>query len=1022
VTPTARAQGRAAAILLLAVILAAAGVLVGSRLPLSIFPSVTFPVVKVIADAGEEPAARMMPAVTRPLEEALLRVPGARLVRSTTSRGSAELSVNFAWGTDMQVALQRSQAEVARIRPDLPPETRLDVEWMNTAVFPILGYALTSDTQSDADLWELAEYTLKPELADLAGVSQIQIQGGHRREFQVHLDRSALAARRLAVAEVVAAVRKNNQVLSAGLIESNHELYLSLVDGLARDSESLARMPVPLAGGVPALLGDLGTIEMADAVSYVRTTADGRPAVLVNIVQQPGANAVAIAARVRELFRSRPELLPREVRWTPFYDQAEFVSHSVAGVRDAILIGVALAALVLLAFLRNLRLTVVAVAAIPLTVAVVLLALGALGQTINLMTLGGIAAAIGLIADDAIVVSESIHRHREEGAPRPEREGLLAIRSALVGSSLSTIVIFAPFALLTGVTGAFFQPLALTMAAALAISFLVSAFVVPLARPGPAASAARVAPPASTPRAVPWILRHAWVAAIACALLIGAGILLYRALGTDFLPAMDEGSIILDYWSPPGTSLTDTDTMLSNVERMLLSLPDVRSYSRRTGTQLGFFITEPNRGDYVIRLKPRRERRGVEEVIADIRERVAAMAPALHTDFGQLLEDDIGDLTGGVPQPIDVKIFGESQAALQDKARAAARILRSVDGVQDVFDGIVIAGPALTIRVLSAAPTGAQSVLQGPRAAARLGLTTEDIQAAVEPALTGTVAGNIRIGERLYDVRVFARDRAGLPGLRLRSASGALVPLADVATITTGAPEAEIDRENLKTYLGVTARLEGRDLGGAIRDIRSRLDRELALPSGMSLRFGGQYEQQQSSFGQLLAVLLGGLLLVAVVILFEFGDWRAPVLTALMSVTVLAGVFGALLLTGMTLNISSFVGAIMMVGIVGENAIFVIHEAQRALRAGLEVPAAWALAARRRIRPVAMTILASAFALAPLALALGEGSQLERPLAIAVIGGFVLSGPLVLVILPALYAALDPSGRLAGPAGGTART
>ncbi len=1004
---------RRVALLATVAALVVGGLWVASRLPLAIFPSVTFPVVKVIADVGEEPAARMMPSVTRPLEEALLRVPGIRIVRSTTSRGSTEISANFAWGTEMQTALQRVQAEAARVRPDLPPATRIDIEWMNTAVFPILGYALTSDTRGPSDLWELAEYTLKPELVRIPGVSQVQIQGGRRREFQVHLDPEALAARRLSAGDVLTAIRKNNQVLSAGLSESNHELYLALVDGLARNREAIGRIPVPVGTGVPALVSELGTVTVADAVSYIRTTADGKPAVLVNVIRQPSANTVSIAAEVSRLFEQRPDLLPRDVRWTTFYDQAEYVDHSVRGVRDAILIGVGLAAVVLFVFLRSPRLTLVAAAAVPVTVAIVLLALGAAGQTINLMTLGGIAAAIGLIADDAIVVAESIHRHREEGVSRPARAGLAAILPALVGSTLSTIVIFAPFAFLTGVTGAFFRPLALTMALALAVSFFVSAAVVPASlptRPGTprAPDAASSGGKVSNPR----VGMRAALAGLACLGLLAAAALLAGALGSDFLPAMDEGSIILDYWTPPGTSLTDTDAMLDDLERQIVKLPDVRGYSRRTGTQLGFFITEPNRGDYVIRLKPRRERRDIEAVIADIRAKAASTLPALHTDFGQLLEDNIGDLTGGVPQPIDLRIFGEDQTALQGKAREAAGILRGVSGVADVFDGIVIAGPALTIRVPPDRPGEAGAAA---RNVARFGLTTEDVQEAIEPAIVGTVASDVRIGERLYDLRVFAREPRGLPAMRIRAPGGALVPLSEVATIATGAPEAEIDRENLKTYLGVTARLEGRDLGGAVAEIRRRLADGLRLPAGMRIDFGGLYEQQQSSFRELFGVLLGGLGLVAIVLLFAFGDWRAPLLTALISVAVLAGAFAALLATGMTLNVSSFVGAIMLVGIVGENAIFVIHEARAALRRGEPVPAAWRLAARRRRRPVAMTILASAFALAPLAAALGEGSQLQQPLAIAVIGGFLLSAPLVLWVLPSLYAALDPRGRLAGP-------
>ncbi|HEY3173969.1 MAG TPA: efflux RND transporter permease subunit [Thermoanaerobaculia bacterium] len=1018
-SPLHLARERRGAIFLFFLLLAAAGVFAALRLPSSIFPSVTFPVIKVIADVGEEPAAHMMTTVTRPLEEAVLRVPGILKILSTTSRGSSELSGHFEWGTDMQVALQRVQGEIARVRTSLPADTQVDVEWMNTAIFPILGFAITSDTLSQSEIWALAEYRLKPELIRIPGVAQVQVQGGRRREFQVSLDARSLEARQLSAPSVVEAIRKNNQVLSAGLTEANHELYLSLVDGRVSGVDALSRIAVPLpGGGVPAHLGELGTIAAGDAVSYIRTTANGRPAVLVNIVRQPAANTVTIADGIRQLLRDQPDLLPPGVRWTTFYDQAEFVSQSVRGVRDAIWIGVALAALVLLVFLKSIRLTLIAILTIPLCVAVVLLLLSATGQTINLMTLGGIAAALGLIADDAIVVVEKIHRNREESIADPAAEGLNDLLPALVGSSLSTVVIFVPFALLTGVAGAFFRPLALTMALALVVSFLLAALVVPAAseigRPKRAPADRKADRGRRFDRVAEFFVGHGSAGIAITIVLLAGGFLLYRAIGTDFLPAMDEGSIILDYWTPAGTSLTDTDAMLNEAEKIIQSLPDVETYSRRTGTQLGFFITEPNSGDYVIKLKPRSRRRAVDEVIDDLRARLSAAEPGIRADFGQLLEDDIGDLTGDVPQPVDVKIFGEDQALLKEKARSAAAIVRKVHGVEDVFDGIVVAGPALEIRPRARA-AGAGG---GEVEPSRFGLTVEDLHAAIEPAIVGTVAGTLRIGERIYDVRVFEKGEAGMASLKIRSPSGALVPLSSVVSISTGEPEAEIHRDNLKTFLGVTGRLSGRDLGGAIGEIRSKLASGLALPAGMSLQFGGLYEQQQSSFKGLLFVLIGGLLLVGVVILFEFGDWRAPLVTGLIALAVLAGVFGALILTGMTLNVSSFVGAIMMVGIVGENAVFVIQEARTALRSGATPTEAWQIAARRRLRPVAMTIFATAFALAPLALALGAGSQLQQPLAIAVIGGFLLSGPLVLLVLPGLYRLLDPSGRLAGRSSG----
>lgn len=1047
-------RSRVTAIYLLLAILVIAGVYSAAGLPSAIFPQVTFPQVKVIADVGDEPAAQMMPTVTRVLEEAILRVPGIEIVRSTTSRGSTEISAQFTWSTDMVLALNRVQAEMQRVRPDLPSQTRIEAQWMSTATFPIQGYALTSSSETQAQLWDFAQYTLKPALVRIPGVSQVQIQGGRQREFQVQLDMQALAGHGLAASDVVQAIQANNDVISTGLTEQNHELYLTLVTGRVTGTSALIHLAVAVPNGPPATLGELGTVTVANEVSYIRTNANGHSAVLVNVVRQPAANTVAIADGINRIFKDQPNLLPKDVQWTNFYDQASFVSGSIGGARDAIIIGVILAGVVLLLFLRNVRFTLIAVAAIPLTIAIVGLALGIFGQTINLMTLAGIAATLGLIADDAIVMIENIESHHARALAtrtsdpelHPEGNGDVDLHAktseatrellpALIGSSLSTIVILLPFALLSGVVGAFFKPLALTMALALIISLVIAIVVMPLSvtvfhhhkrkrtsrtatDPSAGRSDARIS--ARLARQLSpfsrWLGRgyrsvvdvfiaHGLLSVAVIAALLGVTYVMYGRIGTDFLPAMDEGSIILDYWTPPGTSLSETDAMLRAAERVITSTPDVASYSRRTGTQLGFFITEPNRGDYVIQLKPRAQRRGVDEVINSLRTGIAAVEPAINTDFGQLLEDNIGDLTGGTPQPIDIKIFGSDPTALAQKADQAAHILEHVRGVEDVFNGITIAGPALQVKV-------------DPVAATRFGLTTQSVAQAVEPAITGTVAGQIRIGDRMYDLRVLATDSTGpLSALKIRAGppSSALIPLSTVATVSTGTPETEINRENLKTYVGVTARLTGRDLGSAMTEIRQRIARDLRLTPDMSVAYGGLYEQQQQSFRGLLYVLLAGLLLVSVVVLFEFGDWRAPIVTAVCAAAVLAGVLGALLLTGMTLNISSYVGAIMMVGIVGENAIFVIHEAQLGLHRGKSVRDAWTDSAERRLRPVAMTILATAFALTPLALAIGEGSQLMQPLAIAVIGGFVLSGPIVLLVLPGLYRLLDPHGMLGHP-------
>jgi CzcA family heavy metal efflux pump len=1013
---------RPAAVFGLILVLVVVGGFTAIRLPSAIFPSVTFPIVKVIADAGEEPAARMMPTVTRPLEEAIRRVPGVILVRSITSRGSSEMSAEFAWGTDMQVALERVQGETQRIKPDLPPGTHIDVEWMNTSIFPIQGYALTSDSVTQAELWDLAEYTIKPALLGINGVSEIQVQGGRRREFQIRLNSVALQGRGLSAADVAEAVRANNDVLSAGLTEQNHELYLALVTGRVHTQQALSEISVPVPHGPPATLADLGTLSVENEVSYIRTTADGHAAVLVNVIRQPSANTVAIANDIGQMLKNRPDLLPRNVKWTTFYDQARFVSSSVQGTRDDVVIGVILAMFVLFGFLRRWRTTLVAGGAIPVTVAIVGLAMSATHQSVNLMTLAGIAAALGLVADDAIVVVEDIERHREEGDPTPVSTSLQELMPALIGSSLATVIIFLPFSLLPGITGAFFKPLAFTMALSLTVSFFVAVVAAPVAiealegigrgshkhtRERPASGGLKAVWQGMTHRLdagyrrlTELFIDHGSVAVLALLGLLGGGWMIYRSIGTDFLPSMDEGSIILDYWTPPGTSLTDTNAMLDQIEqKIIMKMPDVVSYSRRTGTQLGFFITEPNTGDYVINLKPRSQRRPIDQVMEDLRSKIAAMEPSMRTDFGQLIEDDIGDLTGGEPQPIDIKVFGSDPSLLEQKAKQITRIVSHVRGTADAFDGIVIAGPALNIRVK-------------PDAATRYGLTTQDIHAQVEPAVVGSVVDQMRVGDRMYDVRLLQPHSGPLGDLRIRAGS-ALLPLGDVATISTGRPETEIDRENLKTYVGVTARLSGRDLGSTIAEIQDSIRSEVQLGPGMSIRFGGQFQQQQQSFQDLLYVLMASLVLVALLVLFVFGDWRASVVTAFSAIAVLVGSFGLLILTGKTLNISSYVGAIMMVGIVGEKAIFIINGARLGMRRGLSPRDAWRRIARIRVRPVSMTIFATGFALLPLALAYGAGSQLMQPLAIAVIGGFMLSGWIALLLVPGLYHMLDPTGKLA---------
>ncbi len=986
------AQRRAVGLVFVVVLVL--GALAVARMPASILPEVTFPRITVIADAGELPAATMVREVTMPLEAAVRRIPHVREVRSTTSRGSAEINLDCDWGCDMDLALQRVQGQVEAVRAVLPAGTSLDARLMNPRLFPVLGYSLASPSLTPAQLRDLADFTLKPELARLPGVADVVVQGGRPLEARITLDPARLRARGLDVPRVEDAIRRATRLESLGLLESNARLYLGLADGRPRDLDDLRAIPVPVAGGAPVALRDLATIELADAPAFVRYRAQSREAVLVSLLRQPSASAITIADAARDWFRRNARRLPPDLRLQVFYDQSDLVRGSVGGVRDSLLVGALLAVLVIILFLRSARLGLAAATVLPGSIALTLLGLSLLGQSLDMMTLGGIAAAVGLVLDDAIVVVEHLaHRAGSPGAPG-RAAALAELVPTLAGSTLCTLAIFLPFLFLGGVAGAFFRVLALAMSLMLGSSFALCLTVVPLL--GRAARTHAAAAPAREGAGGPLdgLVRRPLAALAAVLVLLGAAVLLQRTLGSGFLPEMDEGALILDYISPPGTSITETDRLLQQVERLIDATPEVVAWSRRTGDQLGFFITEPNVGDYVLRLAPGR-RRPADEVADALRVRIEGSQPALQIEFGQLVEDVIGDLTSN-PQPVEVRVFGEDRDVLERTARRVAALVASIRGAVDVKDGIVVSGPDVSL-----APSDA---------GARRGVTTEDLADEVTPAVGGVDLGEIVRGARAWPVRAVVRRPDGvdaastLGALAVPAGEGGAAAVRDVATLRVNPGETEIDRDNLRTMVAVTARLSGRDLGSAVAEIQRRIRREVPLPPQVTLAYGGLWAEQQSSFRGLAGVLLGAVGLVVLILLLAFRSW--PQILCLLGVVLasLAGVFAALHVAGATFNISSFVGAIMVVGIVAENGFFLLAEYRRRRREDLDARAAALAAGRRRTRPVLMTTIAGVAALAPLALGLGSGSALLRPLAIAVVGGFALSALLLLLVLPSLLA------------------
>lgn len=1003
-------RARKGALFFTMALLAVSGVLALLNMPVGLFPDITFPRIVVLADNGEQPAERMMAEVTIPLETVANSVQGVRLVRSTTSRGSSEISIDLDWGADVQGTLQMLQGRIADVRNTLPQSATIQAEQMRVTVFPIQGYSLTSDTRSQVDLRDLALYQIRPVLTRIDGVAQVEITGGDTREYLVTIDPDKLVGYGLNPAQVVDAVRRSNIIASGGIVDDNYQLYLSLVSGKLTDIPKIESVVVTTSNGVPVYLSDVATVTTSTARRFIRTTAGGRQAVLVNIIKQPTGSTVGIGDDVRKALAAMK--LPPDVHVENFYDQSDFINQSINSTRDSILIGIVLAMIVLLLFLRSWRITLVLALVVPTTIAATFICLMAVGKTINIMTLGGIAAAVGLIIDDSIVVIEAIfaafsRKDAESGDAggafaSTAKRALRTMMPAIVGSTASTLVIHIPLAFLGGITGAFFASLSITMVLALSLSFLISITFAPILASSIITSRDiehELTRDQETRfaylyrRAMTWMFRYRLLVIPLVLLLAVAAYYLYAQVGSGFLPDMDEGAFVLDYASPPGTSIEETDRMLMNVERMLMATPEVESYSRRTGTQMGFFITEPNRGDYLVKLRGDRSR-SINEVIADVRGKIETAQPALQIDFGQLMQDVIGDLTNN-PSPIEIKLFGDDQAVLQRKAIEVDSLIRGIPGVVDDFDGIVISGPSFLIDI-------------DPRAAARAGFTVGDVADQLETVVRGTAPTNVQQGEKLVDIRlrypdVYRNDIDRIRGLKLVNAQGGAVPLETIATFRKTGGEAEIDREGLRRLIAVTARIEGRDLGSTIADIKRKLASDLRLPPDVRLEFGGVYQTQQQSFTGLLYVAITAFGLVFVVLLFEFGEFAVPFSILVINLLSLLGVFGALWLTGVTFNITSFVGTIMIIGIVAENAIFIVHEFKRLEREGVPVESALIRASVHRARPILMTTLAAVLALLPLALGIGAGAQMQQPLAIAVIGGFSVSSLLLFFLLPVVY-------------------
>jgi CzcA family heavy metal efflux pump len=1009
------------AIAFVCVALCLGGGYAASHIPSSVFPQTNFPRVVILVDNGVMPSDEMMATITRPIEESMKDIPGSVTVRSATGRGSAEISVFFTWSVDMVQSELYVLGRLSQIRSTLPATASTSVFRLTFSAFPIIGVSLTSHSRDITELWETARYNLKLRFLRIPGVARVDLVGGRTPEFQVIVDPTRLQAARLGLSQVTDALAKNNLVAPTGMHEENHTLYLALVDGRLHSLEDIANLVVAVSEGVPVRIRDIGRVERGPEPVFNIVTAEGVNAVLLNLRSQPDGSTLDIARDLRAELEALRHELPPDMKLAFFYDQSQIVRESVRSVWEAIIFGLVLSVVIIFLFLKNWGTTLVATLVIPVTVLVTLVAMKVMGLTFNLMTLGGIAAAIGLVIDDAIVVVEAIHTRLMSGLERIDavQQAVREIVRPLVGSTLTPVVVFIPLAFLDGITGVFFRALALTMVVSLLTSLVLAVTLTPslaawLVRAVRGRGQAHVEEGGFLLRrvirvyevAVRGALRFRWLTFGGCLLVLLGGVGLYTRLDSEFLPPMDEGGFVIDYFTPPGTSLSETNRQLLQAEAILKTVPEVESYSRRTGARLALSIAEPNTGDFLVKLKTDRAR-ATDDVISELRHRFNEALPGVNWEFPGILGDLIGDLMWA-PKPIEIKIFSTDTAFLKQQAPRIEEQLKKVKGVVDTFDGLVYAGSSLNLRVR---PIDAQ----------RFGLTADDVATAVNTAMLGQTASTVLQGDRVVSVRVKvdpARiDRiATLKEIPIRAADGAVVQLGQVVDVVEEPGQLELQREDMRQDVAVTARLEGRDLGSAMAEIQDVLGRDTSLPAGI-IEYGGLYKQQIESFRNLLIVLGMALVLVFTVLLVEFRSFREPLAIVFGAILAMFGTIFALWATGTSLNVVSFLGAIIGVGIVAKNGILMLDFVEHLQAEGVPLDEALVRSGRRRLRPVLMTSLAAALGMLPLAYGVGSGADMLKPLAVAVIGALCISVLLSLVATPTVFA-LMRGRRHPGRAGG----
>ena len=1005
------------------VVLLAGGGWVAATVPVDVFPDLTAPTVTVLTDAHGFAPEEVESLVTVPLETSVNGAAGVRRVRSSSAQGISIVWVDFDWGTDIfrarQIVGERLQLVAARLPDEVSAPVLAPISSIMGEIL-LIGIIAPADRLMEART--AADWTVRPRLLALPGVAQVVPIGGEVRQYQVVVDPELLLAYRIGLDQVLAAAAESNRNVSGGIYRSGGREVLIRGLGRARDLEDIGLTVVGVRNGVPILIDDVADVRIGAKVRFGTASVNAEPAVVLSIQKQPGANTLELTETIDAELDRLHAALPEGVSFEPdIFRQADFISVAVDNVMAALRDGAVLVVAILFLFLWNVRTTAISVLAIPLSLAVAVIVLRALGGTINTMTLGGMAIAIGALVDDAIIFVENAHRRLRENARRPEqsrrsplsviRRAAREIRDPILNATIIITIVFVPLFFLSGVEGRMLRPLGLAYIVSILASLLVAVTVTPvlchvlLARDRPAASLGRGS----------WLLRRLeqiysgvlertlrrpWAVLTATALLLAAAIGLIPTLGRAFLPEFQEGSLTISVVSLPGTSLDESDAIGARVERQLLAHPAVVSTSRRTGrADLDEHAqgTNASEVDALLDLSAH----DLATVMADLREGFAGL-PGTNVTVGQPIGHRIDHMLSGTRAAIAVNLFGPDLQRLREIAAEIETAAQDVPGVVDVAVEQQAEVPQLQVRA-------------DRHAIARFGVTPGALAEAVDVAFQGEEVSLIREGQRAFDLVVryddaSRADSEAIGNTLITTGSGMTVPLSQLAVIAPGLGPNTINRENVQRKIVISANVAGRDVGSAVAELRERVEDGVSLPPEYHVQYGGQFESGEEAARRITILSVFSIVAIFLIMFRNFRSLRIAVLLMVNLPLALAGGVAAVKLIGGTVNVATLVGFITLFGIAVRNGILLVARYRDLQAGGLPLADSIRQGSMERLSPILMTALTAGLALIPLALGFGEpGKEIQAPLAVVVLGGLLTSTFLNMVVVPALFLRFGPA-------------